>query len=106
MPSEVELPLENNHIIGDKLFFTILRRLVESDYYPYKTDIEYSSTINDTMVFKICSGTNKLTITRLGSNDDRIRIHGEFDYIKQFLHDLAIEATTIVFRELCRNCLI
>ncbi|MHA2252426.1 MAG: hypothetical protein ACXAD7_18815 [Candidatus Kariarchaeaceae archaeon] len=103
MPSEVDLPLKNNYIISDKMFLTILRRLIESENYPYTTDIEYSSPIDDSMVFKICNGTNKLTITRLGSNDDRITIHGEYDYIKQFLHDLAIEATTIVFSELCAN---
>ncbi len=103
MPSVVELSLGNNYIISDKLFFAILRKLVASDDYLYKTDIEYTSAIDDSMMIKICSNKRKLTVTRHGSNDDIIKLHGERELIREFLHDLAIEATSMIFKELCSN---
>ena len=103
MGAVVHIPLKNNYIISDKLFFNILNRLIESENYRYHTDIEYSSTIDDSIVYKICSGKDELTITRQGSNDAIIKLHGEKAVIRQFLHDLAIEATTMIFTELCAN---
>ncbi|MHA2092383.1 MAG: hypothetical protein ACW98K_16155 [Candidatus Kariarchaeaceae archaeon] len=103
MPPVVELSLGNNYIISDKLFFAILHKLIESDDYAYTTDIEYTSAIDDSMIIKICSNDRKLTIARHGSNDDIIKLHGEHQLIREFLHDLAIEATSMIFKELCSN---
>ncbi|MHA2091112.1 MAG: hypothetical protein ACW98K_09660, partial [Candidatus Kariarchaeaceae archaeon] len=91
MPPVLELSLGNNYIISDKLFFAILHNLIESDDYAYTTDIEYASAIDDSLIIKICSHNRKLTITRHGSNDDIIKLHGEHQLIREFLHDLAIE---------------
>lgn len=98
---EVTLDLSRDtFLITDRLFFEILRRLVDNEKNNYVDNLTYSSPVDDSLICKIGCGDDEITITRYGENDKTIKIQGPSLFVKKFLRQMAVEAATIVTKEL------
>ena len=103
MGSTVEIPLKHNRIINDKLFFMVVKNMLDSEDNEYRQDIHYKNPLDDSMILKICLCEEEITITRHGENEVVIKLHGKEEIVKQFMKKMAIEASAIICNEFCVN---
>ncbi len=103
MGTTVQIPLKNNRLMNDKLFFMVVKNVLERESNKYRKDIHYKNPIDDSMILKICKEDEEITITRHGDNEVVIKIHAKEEVAKEFLKEMAIEAATIICNDICIN---
>ena len=103
MGTTVQIPLKNNRLMNDKLFFMVVKNVLERESNKYRKDIHYKNPVDDSMILKICMEDEEITITRHGDNEVVIKLHAKEEVAREFLKEMAIEAATIICNDICTN---
>ncbi|MHA2365142.1 MAG: hypothetical protein ACXAC7_14380 [Candidatus Hodarchaeales archaeon] len=66
----------------------------------FEEDFSFSSPLGDSMVIKIRKGEQQLTLSTEGESDISLKLTGDEQLLKEFVHDFTVEAATIIAAEL------
>ena len=103
MAPRLKLNLKDNLAIIESFLKMIVKSVIQNPANNYTKEISYVDRSHGSMVIKICNGKEYLTLSKHGEGDDNIELHGPMAFIKEFLAELAIEASILITQELCGN---